>query len=189
MKHLAFVALFALGCPPVEEEKEPPPIPKGGDTGDTALECAGTNPVLTELTARPDGLHELEQGQLFPTMIFDISATDEDGDLNFVTYDLWWDDVVDGTVDTSGSPQVTGHGTISTARGNSSSMSMELSLSSQGNPAYNVWYDFALVVEDEAGLPSNVLVTPGAMPKEDGSDPDPRPDQRPWSATHVPGLE
>jgi len=173
MKHLHLLALLTLGCPPAEIEKEPPPIPKGGDTGDTALECAGTNPVLTALTARPDGLHELEQGQLFPTLIFDITATDEDGDLNYVTYDLWWDDEVDGAVDTSGNAQVTGHATVADDRCQTGSMSLELSLSSQGNPAYNVWYDFALVVGDEAGLRSNVLVTPGAMPKEDGADPDP----------------
>ncbi|MFH1466743.1 MAG: hypothetical protein ABIO70_20325 [Pseudomonadota bacterium] len=173
MKHLSLLALLVLGCPPVVEEKEPPPIPKGGDTGDTAAECAGTNPVLTALSARPDGCHELEQGQLYPTLIFDLSATDADGDLNYVTYELWWDEEVDGAVDTSGNAQLTGHATVDTARCGTESMSLALSLSSQGNPAYNVWYDFALRVGDEAGLTSNVLVTPGAMPKEDCSDPDP----------------
>ncbi len=170
---LLSVVLLTLGCPAEVDEGDPPPIPKGGDTGDTAAVCSGTPPVITSLSAYADGLHELEQGQSYPTMIFEIQADDDDGDLNFVTYQAWWDDDMDGTVDTSGSAKITGQATISSTRCASFTMDLDLSLASQGDPAYNVWYDFAVVIGDEAGLLSEPAYVQGAMPKEDGSDPDP----------------
>ncbi len=169
--------LLLLGCPPAGDSLEPPPIPKGGDTGDSEVDCSGTAPVITGLEARADGLHELEQGQLFPTMIFEITAEDDDGDLHFMSYELWFDCELDGVVDTTTAASVSGQSTISSTRCGSYSVVLDLSLSSQGNPPYDTWCDFALRVGDEAGLLSEVALVQGAMPKEDGSDPDPyKPD-------------
>ncbi len=168
------LVLFTLACQPPVEEGEPPPIPKGGDTGDTAAECSGTAPVITSLEAIPDGLRKHEQGQVsYPAMIFEIEADDEDGDLSFVSYQVWWDDDMDGTTSTSASPKITGQATIESTRCDSFSVGLNLSLASQGDPAYNTWYDFAVVISDEAELASEPAYVQGAMPKEDGSDPDP----------------
>ncbi len=167
------LSVLLLGCPPEAEEGDPPPIPKGGDTGDTAVECSGTAPVIASLSGYADGLHENEQGQTFPTMIFEVQADDVDGDLNFVYYQMWWDDDLDGTVDTSGAAMVQGQAAISSTRCDSFSMGLNLSLGSQGNPAYNTWYDFAVIIADEAELWSEPAYCQGAMPNEDGSDPDP----------------
>ncbi len=173
--HRLLPALLALavGCPPAEDLGDPPPIPKGGDTGDTAVDCSGSAPVITTLSAYADGLHEDEQGQTFPAMVFEIQADDSDGDLSFVSYRMWWDDDLDGTVDVSGSALIQGQSALSTTRCDSFSMGLNLSLSSQGNPAFNTWYDFAVTVADEAEMWSEPAFCQGAMPKEDGSDPDP----------------
>jgi len=165
--------LLVLGCQPEVEEGEPPPIPKGGDTGDTAVDCAGVAPVITSLTASADGLHEDEQGQSFPAMVFELQADDVDGDMSFVSYRMWWDDVLDGTVDTSGSAFVQGQAAISSGRCDSFTLGLNLSISSQGNPALNTWYDFAVTIADEADMWSEPAFCQGAMPNEDGSDPDP----------------
>jgi hypothetical protein len=162
-----------LGCAPEEDLGDPPPIPKGGDTGDTAVDCSGAAPVITSLTARADGLQENEQGQTFPAMVFELQADDQDGDLSFVSYRMWWDDELDGTVDTSGAALVQGQAALSSARCDSFSMGLNLSISSQGNPAYNTWHDFAVAIADEAEIWSEPAFCQGAMPKEDGSDPDP----------------
>ncbi len=164
---------LALGCQPDVDEIEPPPIPKGGDTGDTAVDCSGVAPVITSLTASPDGLHEDEQGQTFPAMVFTLEADDVDGDLSFVSYRMWWDDDLDGATDTTGSALVQGQTAISSTRCASFTLGLNLSISSQGNPAYNTWYDFAVSVADEAGMWSEPAFCQGAMPNEDGSDPDP----------------
>jgi hypothetical protein len=168
----ALLALL-LGCSPAEDPGDPPPIPKGGDTGDTAVDCSGVAPVITSLQARADGLHEDEQGQTFPAMVFELQADDADGDLSFVSYRMWWDDQLDGVVDTSVAAPVQGQAAISTTRCASFSVGLNLSLSSQGNPAYDTWHDFAVALADEAGIWSEPALCQGAMPKEDGSDPDP----------------
>jgi hypothetical protein len=165
--------LLCLACQPEVDQGDPPPIPKGGDTGDSAVDCSGTAPVITSLTARADGLHEDEQGQTFPAMVFELVADDVDGDLSFVYYRMWWDDDLDGTVDSSGSALVQGQAAISSSRCDSFSVGLNLSISSQGNPAYNTWYDFAVALADEAEIWSEPAFCQGAMPNEDGSDPDP----------------
>jgi hypothetical protein len=164
---------LCLGCQPEVDEQDPPPIPKGGDTGDTAVDCAGVAPVITSLVARADGLHEDEQGQTYPAMVFELQADDVDGDLSFVRYRMWWDADLDGVVDTSGSASVQGQAAISSTRCDSFTVGLNLSISSQGNPAYNTWYDFAVTLADEAELWSEPAFCQGAMPNEDGSDPDP----------------
>ena len=172
MRYAALLALLA-SCTPETEEKDPPPIPDGVDTEDTAAVCEGTAPRIEDLSADPDGLHELEQGQLYPTLIFGIQASDADGDLNFVRYELWWDQELDGAVDSSGAALVSGQASLSSRRCQSPTMALDLLLSSQGDPPWNTWCDFALRISDEAGLWSEPAVVQGAMPKEDGSDPDP----------------
>ena len=118
-------------------------------------------------------LHKDEQGQTYPAMVFELQADDVDGDLSFVSYRMWWDADLDGTVDTSGSALVQGQTAISSTRCASFTMGLNLSISSQGNPAYNTWYDFAVSLADEAEMWSEPAFCQGAMPNEDGSDPDP----------------
>jgi hypothetical protein len=167
------VLLSLLGCEPEPVPGDPPPIPKGGDTGDTAVDCAGTAPEITSLRGYADGLHEDEQGQSLPAMIFELQADDPDGDLSFVYYRMWWDGDLDGTVDTSGAARVTGQAAISSRRCDSFSMNLNLSLGTLGDPPPNTWQDFAVSIADEAELWSEPAFCQGAMPKETGEDPDP----------------
>jgi hypothetical protein len=164
---------LTLGCPPAADLDDPPPIPKGGDTGDTAVECSGTAPEVTSFVGYADGLHEDEQGQQLPAMLFEMQLEDVDGDLSFVYYRMWWDDVVDDAVDTSGAAFIEGQTALSSTRCDTFTAGLALALSSGGNPAYGVWHDFAVSVADEAELWSVPVVTQGAMPLEDGSDPEP----------------
>jgi hypothetical protein len=150
---------------------EPPPIPSGGyETGDG---CEGADPIVTLFTAEADGLQEFEGGGTYPAITLTIDATDEDGDLSFMTYDVWWDDTPDESVDTSNSADESGQFTVSSDECGGYTANLALTIPCDGDPAENTWHDFAVRVTDRNGYESDIAIAQGGTPKSDGSDPDP----------------
>ncbi len=158
-----------VGCPgeAVKSDDSAPPLNHPEDTAPVI--CDGTDPVLADLTVAPyDGLYSFE-GQDSPALTVSAAATDDDGDISELTLELWWDDVVDGSVDTSGDATSTTY-QFSQDPCEGFANNLGLIFEVDGNRFdYATPYEFAGVVTDEAGLVSAIVVASGVSPNEDGT--------------------
>ncbi len=167
---LLLPAALLIGCTSGEKddtEGDPPPINTGEDSAVDL--CEGTAPVVTDLVVSNNGLYEFE-GVVSPSMKVSVTATDADSDLDLMDVQLWWDDVVDGAVDTS----------VAGARGGYIKMDEPCTTAEAtyglifqvegGRFAYATAYEFAGEAYDAAGLVSAQVVAHGVTPREDGSD-------------------
>ena len=165
-----FIFLLACGGK-ASDSGDAPPIPSGShDTGDG---CEGEAPVVTQFSAEPNGLKTFEGGGTYPAVTLSITAEDDDGDLSFMTYEIWWDDTLDENVDTSQSAKESGQFTVTSDECGGYTASLNLTIPCDGDPAENTWYEFAVQVTDRNGYESEVVITQGGTPQSDGSDPDP----------------
>jgi hypothetical protein len=74
--------------------------PKGNDSGASASTqtCDGTRPRI-EALAIADGGMVNHNGTQVPSLLFSFRGIDPDGDLNRYTVDIWFDALIDGTVE------------------------------------------------------------------------------------------
>jgi len=158
-------------------EGEPPPILDDTSGDDSDLVCGGVPPDLVTFTAEPAGLWQGEQGtDPAPAILLSLTATDEDKDLSEVRVQIWFDDYVDGVVDTGDSPWFDRWIIIATnpCLTSMADMSVHAQATNTGALQPNTWYDFVGRVSDAMELESEFVTTVGGTPKEDGTDPDPR---------------
>lgn len=163
--------LLAAACAPddTKDSGDPPPINQGG--GDTA-DCDTNAPVIESFTVYNGGIFTFESVD-WPSMVAEASISDEDKDLELVRMDVWFDDVVDGAVDTSGEAPLAGEPyaqdeydpcTLGTN-------TYRLRFAVTGNRfLYATPYEFAGVVYDAHATPSEVAIASATTPNEDGSD-------------------
>lgn len=162
-----------LACTqPDDTGSEAPPV----RTDDSAQVCEGNDPEITSFQLANGGLVDFD-GTQSPTIQLQVEATDDDGNLNQVVLEMWWEADGDGEVDTSGSPDNDYPTTLASdapcevfeAAGNSK---VALNLQVGGGIEANTLYDFAVRIVDASGESSQVVVTSGVTPKMDGSDGD-----------------
>ena len=166
---LPLLSLGFLACTPAEDDKGGPPIYSGSDTGEES--CAGTAPTIIYMTMENGGLKDFE-GAMWPTVLLQVDARDDDGDLDFATLEMWWDKEVDGQVDTSTDPLTKKIFTTDAESCRQNDGSYGLYLQVGTGLSYNTAYDFAARVGDASGLRSEVEIESMVTPKEDGSDGD-----------------
>lgn len=157
--------LFACGGKAGDSANNAPPINEGGDTAT----CEGTAPVIEELVIGNGGIYEFDDGPA-PTVSVMATITDEDADLNIVSLTVWYDEAVDGAVDTSGeglasSPYEMDEELCVTPEAN-----YGLNIQVGGSLDYDTLYEFAAVAKDGNGLSSAVAIASGYTPNEDGTD-------------------
>lgn len=164
-----------LACTsPDDTGSDAPPV----RTDDSAEVCEGNDPVITSFVLGNGGLVDFD-GTDFPTIQLQVEATDEDGNLNQVVLEMWWEADGDGQVDTSASSDNEYPATLS-ADGAcglfEASGDGRLALNLQVGSAIeaNTLYDFAVRIVDAAGEVSEPMVTTGVTPKTDGTDGDPQ---------------
>ncbi|MCP4805432.1 MAG: hypothetical protein GY913_13780 [Proteobacteria bacterium] len=161
--------LLALACTKTTGE-DSGGIPLTGSDSD-AVECFGSDPVVSNVTTENGGNQDFE-GELFPTVLIWADVADEDGNLDFVTMDLWWDEEPDGAVDSSGDPQ----GSSSFVPNSDASPCAQtaetvgLYLQVGGGIPYDTQMDFAVRITDSENEVSNVGVATGFTPTETGDD-------------------
>lgn len=164
------LALLA-GCPDPNQKDTggDEVIEQGGDTDEET--CEGTNPVLSELTVENFGMYEFE-GEESPALKVTASGDDDDGDLHDMNLQIWWDDVVDGAVDTSSSGVEGGFYAMGDTDCGTFSANYNLLLEVDGDRfEYGVAYEFAAVIFDAAGLDSGEpVIASGVAPNADGTD-------------------
>lgn len=170
MRTLMAIALLLAGC----GEKEPvdsddlPPIGNGGD--DSAA-CEGTTPEARGLTLGNGGVQTFDDGPA-PTFEVRIDAYDADGNLDYVTMEIWFEAADDGEVDTSGEPDVRSTFTVDDNPCEVVDTDLVLRIQVGGALGYNRNYDVAARFLDSSGATSNVVTATGSTPTETGEDGD-----------------
>ena len=167
MKYVSLLPLLLLSCSKsAEDTSSPPTIYQWDDTGTT---CGGAEPRLITLSTENGGLQDYE-GTLWPTILIQAEAVDDDGDLQVATLELWWDDNPDGVIDTESSPSA--ENIFSNNEDPCLTLDATLGLYIQvgRGMTYGTEYDFAARVTDSTGLQSEVKTVTGFTPNEDGSD-------------------
>ncbi len=157
---------LALACTG-DDTDDPPDI---STTKDSAI-CGGTTPVADSLLIYNGGSVNFE-GEDAPTIALELHLTDEDGDLYQGTYEVWYDAVLDDTVDTSGDPATDRTFSQVGEPCETDQATLRLNIRVGTVFEYNTVYEFAARFIDADGLPSNTLVEAGVTPKEDFSDGD-----------------
>lgn len=125
--------------------KDDAPIPDGPGS----KTCGETNPEIDAFTIEYVGMRDFDEGQ-FPTLGLTIDATDEDGDLDYYEYRVWWDDVIDGVVSTEGFYAET-YGTVDDDECSVSRVSLTMYLGIAGgekSPPLSTELEFGAVVRD-----------------------------------------
>ncbi|MCB9677102.1 MAG: hypothetical protein H6737_18440 [Alphaproteobacteria bacterium] len=171
---MAAVAIMATGCKkkPATETDTPVDTDTEEPTGDTGESCGNTPPVLANLAVANNS-----SGNTV-SLAFTLTGSDADGDLHEVYYDLWIDDAVDGTVNTSGPAPLTGGPAIVTQNGNpvdpcsvSQGVGLTITLPIDGtNIPFDTELDFAWKLGDAVGNRSNALAITAWTPKANGDD-------------------
>ncbi|MDP2313932.1 MAG: hypothetical protein Q8P41_13580 [Pseudomonadota bacterium] len=162
------LALLGACNPDEKDSSDAPPI---NQDEDSPVICDGTAPVITELSVGNYGeLFDFE-GTLAPALLVAATATDDDGDLHRMNMTLWWDDVVDGTVDTSAAGTEAGYYAMDEEPCGMFEATYGLVFEVDGNRFdYATEYEFAAEVVDDAGLVSAQVIASGTAPNMDGSD-------------------
>jgi hypothetical protein len=170
---LSGFALLAVACDEKDEDTGGELIEADdGDDGDDGEDCEGTPPTVVSVTCTNRGmLPDPETSVEMPAMNMNIHLDDEDGDLDQYRLELYLDDTIDGTVDTSDSPFGPLVGALEAEECAGFGAEINLTLYLQGGtPAYDTWYEWGLVVTDANGYVSDTFIVECGTPKEDGSD-------------------
>lgn len=159
---LTMLALTGACTGPLEDTgPDAPPINQ--DTDVEEVKCEAAAPVLEELTVTP-GQFEFED-VLGPAIKVSGTGSDTDGNLHQMGLIVWWDDMVDGSVDITGVGTDTGLASLDPNPCTTPAGTLEFNLQVDGKRfAYATAYEFAGVVYDAAELRSSVVIASGVTP-------------------------
>ena len=167
-------ASLVAGCtrPTAGEDTSPPPDLESdsGEASDT--DCEGTPPVVDDLWCVNSGLKpHYETGEDTVTMQVWTAVSDSDGDLTRYTLQIFYDDVIDASVDTSTTQfnPVSGSADRPDCQATSAELGLTLYLTGS-DPDYDTLYDWGVLVTDAYGLDSELFVSTCWTPTEDGDD-------------------
>lgn len=162
------ILALAVACTPVEVDKD-----EGGtlgvDTGEAG--CEGTPPDITGMTVGEGNVIEDENGNPQPSVRISVEFEDVDGDAHAISMDLWWDETVDGSVDTSGaanaslpSTALTNDGEpVDECEGFGGTLNVDMGVTGS-DLQFSTQYDFAAVVIDANGYASAPGIASGTTP-------------------------
>jgi hypothetical protein len=142
----------------------------GADTAEDAPTCvSAAPPVVADLYCENTGLLTYpETGELTPTLTLWADVEDADGDLTTYSAELFFDDVIDGTVDTSQSFGVT-EGLVDTEPCGVPAIILGTTVYLRGGqPLFETTYEWGIVVTDAAGESSALAMVTCATPDESG---------------------
>lgn len=172
MRFLPLLAVFALACDTAATDTGNGTLDPSNNGND---DCSGTAPTVTEFDVSEGDPVEGEGGEdPQPTVLLTVSFADDDGDAHVVSMDIWYDDTIDGTVDTSGKAKANVAPTAmqdsdgnpeEECAGKEGTLGLRLGVSG-GSLEYDTEYDFAVVVYDNAKMASEPAFATGLTPSE-----------------------
>ena len=147
----------------VEDTNDAPPL----RNDDTAPECKGADPVIQGVSLSNGGIVDFE-GTDYPTIRIAADTTDADGNLNYVTMELWYSEF--GAPNTDAASQTDKTFSIDPTECAVDAYVFALNLQVGTGLAYGTEYTIAVRVTDAKGEVSNISQATGFTPKQDGSD-------------------
>lgn len=164
--------LLAVACGDKEEEETGTAPGLDTDTEDETEECSGTAPVVEAVTCENSGIQpHFETGEDTVTMTIMAETSDADGDLDYYTFELFFDDEIDGTVDTSTSVFSPSSGSVDVDACEAGLVNLGTVLYlAGGDPDYDTLYEWGVIVTDGGGIASEVMVVECYTPTSDGED-------------------
>ena len=169
-----------MACGPEKpgESDDAPPINGGHEPADCdvnpedaceeAFSCV--EPVIAELDV-VNGGEAVFEGVPHYTVQIDAQGEDDDGDLHNMRMTVWSDELVDGTVDTTGEGTAGSFAQMRDVDCTTYMGGYSLGLAVSGTPyAFDTLYEFAAVVYDAYDTPSAPVIAAGYTPKESGAD-------------------
>ena len=146
-----------------EDTNTAPPV----RNDDTAGACSGADPVIAGVNLSNGGIVDFE-GTDYPTIQISADATDEDGNLNYVTMEVWFSEF--GDPNTDGSAQLDKTFSVDSNDCSVDGYVFDLNVQVGGGLQPNTEYTFAVRLTDAEGEVSNIGLATGYTPKSDGSD-------------------
>ena len=175
---MSVVWLWIACAPEKPDESDAPPINGGHEPADCAVNpddaCeeafSCTAPVIADLRVVNGGEAQFDDG-VFWTVQIDADGEDTDGDLHNMRMTVWADDLVDGTVDTTGEGTVGGFAQMRDVECTTYVGGYGLGLGVNGAQfEYDTLYEFAAIVYDAFDTASEPVIASGYTPKADGTD-------------------
>ena len=141
-------------------------------TEDTAGECSGTAPQVVDMWCDNSGIQEhYETGEDTVTMELWVEVSDEDGDFHQYSMQIYYDEELDESIDTSDSNFSPISSSVEADECEAFSAQVGVTLYLTGSdPDYDTTYEWGVVVEDAAGLESDVGIVQCITPQSDGTD-------------------
>ena len=154
------------------DSSEPPDLLTDSGSGQTSEDCQGSPPVVDDVWCVNTGIKpHYETGEDTATIRIWSAVSDVDGDLVQYSVQLFYDDVIDSTVDTSVTQFNPVHGSVDYPPCQATTAELGLTLYLTGSdPEYDTLYEWGVVVTDAYGLESDPLVDSCWTPASDGSD-------------------
>jgi hypothetical protein len=125
-------------------------------------------PVVTDMYCTSSGVQTWpETGEDVPTMTITADVTDKDGDLTSYTAQIFFDDTIDGTVDTSIGELPAAEGSYHADECEVPSIILNMVVYLRGGePLYDTTYEWGLQVTDAAGNISELGIVECTTPPE-----------------------
>ncbi len=165
---VGFALLAACTGKPTGDSQDSAPPLSLGDTSD----CNTHAPVITSGSISNGGKQTFDNGE-YPTVGITMDVSDDDGDLDVIGMSVWFDTVVDGTVDRSADPPFgTGGYQFENAlpcAKFTASLTLKPAVTT-GLLDYNTVYEFAIEAEDHHAVMSTPYIVSGVTPNSDGTD-------------------
>jgi hypothetical protein len=146
-----------------KESGDAPPLA----LADPGEDCAVHAPVVTALEILDGGMATFEGVEL-PSILLSVDATDDDGDLDRMAADFWWDTEIDGFASAESSPDADGEPIVVRdlpCGVGSAGYMLRLPIQSGSYLEPDTDYDVAVIVSDAHAEPSEKFTITGHTPQ------------------------
>ena len=170
--HILVLGMFLSACTKEKEESgmDVPSQSNGaGEQEQDDESCMGTEPVISEVLCTNSGIQTHPDYGTLPTLNITAQFTDEDQDMNYYTFELLYDDELDGQVAATAESLET-NGTAGSEECSVGQGEAGVTLYLQGGePAFDTEYEWYVILTDVNGYSSNTAMVVCRTPKSDGT--------------------
>jgi hypothetical protein len=136
-------------------------------------DCGETPPEIRQLNISNEGMSsgDVCGAESRPQIRIAVQGHDEDGDLHFWTMRVWYDETIDGAVDTSGGP----HEVFGTSGDDCmvANLNASMLMCVTGAPPFSTTLEFGVVLlDDEDHASGDPVIQVFTTPDEDGNIPE-----------------
>ena len=159
--------MLLVACGEDKEEELGMDVPSQGTGGDDG--CMGTEPVISEVLCTNTGIQTHPDYGTWPTLTITAKFTDEDQDMDEYTFELLYDDELDGQVAAGVESKAT-EGTTSNEECSVGQGEIGVAIYIQGgDPAFDTEYEWYVILTDINGYSSNAAMAACRTPNSDGT--------------------